>query len=307
MISERPTHDSSDAAPVPLWKQNFVTSATNNRERSTQTTRLTQNGPTPSQRQIPESVKAILNPEVEFSRRMAAVHSLSRNLNSDEMDLLYGFLANRSLGKGPERLERWLRNDVMDKLVQQEIVPEGLADLLVAIYEDRQQDIVMRDYAVQHMPVVYEKMSDEEKVSLYKAMWQATEETDSSIAGTALLALLDVAGPMNSSGDASLDDHARLAETALRLASDKHCGELPRITAVSVCGRLGIKEALPVVTELAQTAKSIPLRIAAIASLGDLGDTRTETLLRQFAQVTDPRLLPAAESALRRLKERLGT
>lgn len=269
---------------------------------------------------VPDSLMAILTPDVgtEFGKRIEAVYSLGHNLDSAVLDSLFEFLANPNLETGAEGRERFLRNEIMDKLVQQETVPDGLANLLLAIYENRQQDIVLRDYALQHMPVAYEKMTDEEKASLNEAMWQATAETDSSIAGTALLALLDVVGPTPPSGDvvgsltasvasaAPVDDRTRLAQTALRLASDERCGELARITAVSVCGRLGIREALPAITQSAQSAPSIPLRIAAIAALGDMGDRQAEAFLRQVAQSSETRLSGAAEAALKRVQKRLG-
>lgn len=258
-------------------------------------------------RKIPNRLKTIfcLDSEFEFSKRVSAVHSLSRRLDAEELEFLYAFLAGSELGRGTESRERWLRNDIMDKLVDQESAPEGLANRLVLIYEDHEQDVVIRDYAVQHMPWIYERVGDDEKASLSKAMWRATEESNSSIAGTALLALLEITdGPHSDVAASSVAVRERLSAAALKLASDERCGELTRITAVSVCGRLRIAEALPVVTQLAGGAQSVQLRMAAIGSLAYLSSMSTSSLLDRLATDADQRVRGAAEAALRRLRER---
>ena len=134
-----------------------------------------------------------------------------------------------------------------------------------------------------------------------QALWQAAEETDSSIAGTALLALNDLA-----QNNAEFEKD-KIARTALKLAGNEQCGELARITAVQICGQTDATQAAPLILQLAQNAGSIPLRITAIAALGDLGDRSAEGFLQQIAAGNEDRLKPAAESALKRLNKRLGT
>lgn len=259
-----------------------------------------------SQMEPPESIRTILNLEggVHFSRRIDAVHSLGRNLDRSELDYLFKFLSEPKLQNGMETVERWLRNDVMDKLVTQETIPDGLANLFISIYEDSNQDAVMRDYAVQHMPVVYEMMTSTEQASVRQVMWRATKETNNSIAGTALLALLEILEQTSQLGFGPRSEsveRTRLATTALNLASDDRCGDLARITAVSVCGRLRVEEALPILLNLAQGTQNVPLRIVAVAGLGDIGGTTARTVLRQLTTDSDQRVRIAAESALRRL------
>ena len=252
----------------------------------------------------PESLRLILNGDgsrLGYTERVKALHAINRNLTIEEVEALYRYLRPPTPQSGQDPVgENWLRNEMMDKLVQQDALPPGLSDLLVAIYHDPAQDVVMRDYAVQHMAPPYERVSDQEKTNLRDALWQATGETDTSIACTALLALLDVVGPMPSSGDDATANRSRLADTAFKLAADDHCGELARITAVQVCGRMQIEQALPVIEQLAQTAPSIPLRIAATAALGDIGGTEAMQLLQRLAQSPEPRQALAAQSALSR-------
>ena len=252
----------------------------------------------------PESLRLILNGEDSrpgYAERVKTLHAINRDLMVEEVEAFFAYLRMPAKDSQDPVGENWLRNEMMDKLVQQAALPPGLSDLLVAIYHDPAQDVVMRDYAVQHMAPAYERVSDQEKANLRDTLWQATGETDTSIAGTALLALLDVVGPIASSGDDAAANHARLADTAFKLAADDHCGELARITAVQVCGRMQIEQALPVLEQLAQTAPSIPLRIAATAALGDIGGTEAVQLLQRLAESPEPRQALAAQSALVRL------
>ena len=258
---------------------------------------------------------------VKFGKRLGAVHALGTKLGGAEIAALSKYLLTPSRADAPDRQsENWLRNDIMDKLVKQEPIHAGLADLLVGIYNDRSQDVALRDYAVQHLPTAYEKMSNVEQLAVRQTLWQATKETDNGIAGTALLALREIVNPVTPSGDvirenggtsfnsnpAMIDPAARtqLMQTALRLAADDLCGGPARITAVAICGQMGLHESLPVVTQLAQTAPDISLRIAAIAALGEVGDASSAAVLIQLSKSGNRRLQPAIVTAMRRWNNR---
>jgi hypothetical protein len=236
-----------------------------------------------------------------FEERVRAVHAIHGELTGPEIESFYRYLRMPATNSPELENEHWLRNDMMDKLAGQPTLPAGLPNELVAIYQDKNQDVVMRDYAIQHMNPAYAQAGSEEKAALRQALWQATDESDSSIAGTALLALNNLAQ------NNSEFEKDKIAGTALKLAEDEQCGELSRITAVQICGRTGATRAELLALQLAQSAPSIPLRITAIAALGDLGDRSVETFLQQIAAGSEDRLKPAAESALKRLNKRLGT
>ncbi len=252
---------------------------------------------------LSDQMRLIVRPDgkVGFGERVEAVHAIKEDLNSEELRAFYGYLLAPAHNRDDREQENWLRNEMLDKLVTQQKPPAGLADMLVAIYQDKDQDAVMRDYAIQHINPAYAQAGSEEKTSLRQALWQAAGETDSSIAGTALLALNDLA-----QNNAEFEKN-QITEVALKLVGNEQCGELARITAVQICGRTGATQAVPLVLELAQSAGSVPLRISAVAALGDLGDRNVETVLQQIAADGGERLKPAAESALKRLNKRLGT
>ena len=251
-----------------------------------------------------ERVHLALSPDgtTGFADRVHAIRALQGKLTRAEIDALSVYLRTPASSLGNVESEDWLRNGMLDALVQQPDSPYGLASLLVTIYQDPSQDPVMRDYALQHMGPIYQRVSPEDQASLQNALWQATGETDSGIAGTAMLALLAI-GETNPG-----IDQARLAQTALQLVAADSASELTRITAVAVCGRLGVSQALPEVEQLSQQSQSVPLRIAATAALGDYamnqsGATSAEAnrLLTQLAQSSDVREAAAAESTLRRV------
>ncbi len=141
---------------------------------------------------IPERLRLAFDAAISFRERVDAVRAIRGPLTDAERDAFYRYLRVPANEPQNQVNEDWLRNELLDKFVQQEDLPAGLPDLLVAIYQDHDQDAVMRDYAVQHMAPAYERAAPEDRAKLQAAIWDATGETDTSIAGTALLALLDL-------------------------------------------------------------------------------------------------------------------
>lgn len=250
---------------------------------------------------VPQSVRPIVEAATSYAERVKAFRALQADLTAAETQALHAYLLSpATFGPQNRAQENWLRNTLLDKLTESPTLPAGLVSVLVAIYQDPAQDIVMRDYAVQHITPVYARAGAEEKAILQQTLWQAAAETDSSIAGTALLALRDLAQ------DNHEFDKTQLGEAALKLAGDDLCGELSRITALQICGRMGINQAAPLALQLVRKTESVPLQIAAIATLGDVGDEAARQLLRQLATQSEPRLRPALETALKKMNGRLG-
>jgi HEAT repeat protein len=191
-----------------------------------------------------------------------------------------------------------LRNELLNRLRDQDAPAEGLTDVLIALYRDRAQEPALRHYALQHMALWYERPAESQQKQITEVLWEATGEMESGLAGTALLSLLRVA---QQSGES---DNARLAGTALRLASDDQTDTRARITAVQVCGRLRVSEATPLCGEIARSAASVPLRVAAIATLGDVGGNESENVLQEFDTGSDPRVAVAVRAALSRIEQR---
>ena len=68
---------------------------------------------------------------------------------------------------------------------------------------------------------------------------------------------------------------------------------------------MGKVEALPAARIVSQTGETTMLRMAAIATLGDLGEEQDIDLVETMAASDEKRIATVAESALLRLKKRL--
>ncbi|MBI3879311.1 MAG: hypothetical protein HY301_04515 [Verrucomicrobia bacterium] len=255
---------------------------------------------------VPAAIRPIVADQLHFIERLAAVKKISgRELSPAEVKALLGFLLNKAPGTpGELMVEAAVKNEVLNRLVLGVRPLDGLTDVLIALHHDREQDAVMRDYAIQHLIVLHERLpaansAEREKIEL--VLWEALAEKDSSIAGTALLGLHNLA-----LGGAQLDT-TRLGEDAVALARDESAGELARITALQVCAGRGLAEALPSATALAGGAPTVPLQISAIAALGRLGSARDLPALTELAGGTNARLQPAARTALATLRQRLAS
>jgi len=210
----------------------------------------------------------------------------------------------------------------MDALCAQTVLPIDLTQLLIQIYHDHTQNPVIRDYALQHLATLHENLAappsrrpplgtleqslpwpaaeiESQRARITTILDEALAETDSSIAGTALLSLHHLA-------DQQRDPGARIADTALKLARDPNTGQLARITALQICGERQLKDSLPFLTQTAAADPDLSTRISAIGALGQLGGRAEIPLLEKIAAENNPRLKPALLLALHRVEQRLA-
>ena len=102
----------------------------------------------------------------------------------------------------------------------------------------------------------------------------------------------------------STNDAAALAPW-LGMHNDDRASEPCRITALRVAALHGAKEVLPVARELAQTGETEMLRMAAIASLGELGGAADQELLDALTHADVPYVASIATQAAATLKKRM--
>ncbi len=228
---------------------------------------------------------------VDRADRFKALHAIRADLSQAELDALYRYLRSQS-GVDPRDtgFEREFKNELMNQMVGIRPLPRDLSAQLISISQDEKQDPVIRDYAVQHIGGVCQRVRGDEQQQLQTALWIAAGRKGSSTVGTALLALLDLAA-----------DKERVAGAALQTVRDPAWGTAARSTALQVCGRLGVTNALPAAIELAQDSPAVVLRISAIAAIGELGGTKELTLLRRWEPDADPllgRVIKAAEAKI---------
>jgi hypothetical protein len=238
-----------------------------------------------------------------FDERLAVVHALPPILSPDQTAALTAFVSARSGPAGLDAGEVYaLKNDTINALTRQQKSLPQLVPILAGIYADTEQDATMRDYALQHLAVIALDGSNAYKWTQH---WQAVDadapDTEPELAATALLHLV-------SSSEKNILTAAqgqKLGSAALRMASDQNKPDVSRITALQACVRLKLSAARELALTLAQSPDAgFPLRISAIAALGDLGqgDERIVSLLKNYADGGERRLRVPARSALQRIQ-----
>jgi hypothetical protein len=239
-----------------------------------------------------------------FAVRFQAVHAMKGPLSRTQVETLYSFLRTSGAKRGTtEAGEHVLKNDVMDLLCREKVLPPDLLSNLCALAREQQQDEVTRDYAVQHVVSLCLKSAEQfetDRPAARETLWDALSDTG-SLPGTAILGLHRL-----SATDAGLDA-AQVSDAALKLALQPGADELVRLTALQVCAERQLKEILPEATRLAKGAGNLPLRLSAIAALGSAGGKPEKELLETLRSGGEKPLQPAVESALRRLNARLQT
>lgn len=222
-------------------------------------------------------------------------------LTDDDRDTLLAYISQSK----PESLKagEWEErvNEMLNFLRGQPGGVPGLADLLRRMVV-ADSDPVMRMYALQHLSMwVPDEPMPENRAAMIDLLKRLAETPGDPLAGSAVLFLDDL------SRNPSLPDIEKVAgeliETqALRLAEDSGTKPDVQITALHTCAARGMKDAAPAARLIAANESlMIPLRKAAIYSLGELGSAGDQVLLESLA-ASDPTLAEAATPALKRLR-----
>jgi len=237
-------------------------------------------------------VKALLlqdGKEHNYPSLLQAIAELNYTLSAADVAALLEMLAWPN-DRFPEKMRpieiNAVKNDVLDKLLRQETLPEGIGLKLVEMAGDATQDAVWRDYCVQFMGPCYERLTTEyteyaegnkqnnlgqndsvrtgagltakerierksqgsegagnysvhnhsvEKEAVREAMFQALDERDSTIAGTALIGL------ENLSRTHGEFDRELITTKAVEIAGDEMASTESRMTALRLAGDLTAK------------------------------------------------------------------
>lgn len=137
------------------------------------------------------------------------------------------------------------KNQVMDELLNQPQIPSDYADLMIGLYRDKSQDVLTRDFAVQHIGLYAQALERRgeydaeaaESRSLRAALFDAAGETRSIVAAAALRALADM-----SEFDSRIDAR-RLNSLLSRCAADSSSAPAARAMAVQLCGERRVSAA----------------------------------------------------------------
>lgn len=251
---------------------------------------------------LPETAVPVFDPRRSFSERLDSVHSLGGNLNEDERDALYYFIASR-----PDDADNLvLKNDIMNALRDQRIPPPEFAETLIALFKDHSLGETTRDYIIQHLRPWYED-NPRDRHLILPVFFAALKESGGSIAGTALLALDSL------SKEFPEVDAAKVAAAAADMAGSTTDSPLVRISAVQIAAELlddpraasamnpeTVERTVETIRNLAASDGdgSTALRVSAIAALGRVGAPDDAELLKRILLKDEKRYHPAARRAL---------
>jgi hypothetical protein len=224
-----------------------------------------------------------------FPARLEAIHGLPQDLGGPEVEAISAFLRSPPPDSGGV-VEK---NDLLNVLRAQATPPTGFTRLLADICRDPRQDDVLRDYALQHAVLWYAKSENQDLV--IEMLRDALTETQTSMAGTALTGLHTLF-ERHQAVEASL-----VRQAALDILANPAAGELARITSLRIAGALRLEDALPAAREVLQGTASVPLRIAALATVGDLGSRADLATLSEIESKQDQRLEAAVHRAIAQL------
>jgi HEAT repeat protein len=236
-----------------------------------------------------------------YDSRFVAAQGLSSNLTTESIQGLYSLLKS---GERPEgiRTDQWyaLQNEVMNKLRQQEPLPVDLAQVLCSIFQDSSLEPGTRDYAVQHVSLLFPKATGESDRQLMEQTLQvALSDPQQGLKGTALVAMHRI--PKENSERL----HASLLTQAAIIASNEAIDPASRTTAMGICAERGGIQVLPVAVRLAHSSPSFPLRLASIHAIGKLGNYDHVATLNELHQSKQEAVSNAAKIALKLLRNRL--
>jgi hypothetical protein len=249
---------------------------------------------------IPPSVREIVARTTDpgTPSRLSAVHALGDQLSAQERAALYSFVLdpNRTDDLTPDQ-EYVSVNEIMKKLRQQLDHAPDFGAVLVAVYRDRKQDSVVRDYAIQHFGEWC--LVNDFDAQFEMIFREALSETDSSIAGTALIALDKLAARSSKVSPLVVES------AALVLASDESANKGSRAAAIAICGTRGITNVLQIARKSARET-SIPLCLASIAYVGGYGQPEDEIWLTEIVSEAPRIVATSAKIAIEKIALRNG-
>ena len=160
-------------------------------------------------------------------------------------------------------------NDVMDEMLNRSEIPADYAETMVALFRDKSQGDVIRDFAVQHIGLYAETLQmrgkydadASESATLRAALWDAADETRTIVAAAAFRALADM-----SAFDPRIDA-SRLDNRLASCVADASSSPAARVMATQLCGERRVVSARAALAAIAADRREPePLRLAAANS-----------------------------------------
>ncbi|MBN2685380.1 MAG: hypothetical protein JXR40_08885 [Pontiellaceae bacterium] len=257
----------------------------------------------------------------DYNSMLSAIAMLPKgNIAAADVAALRDMLTwpNDQFPEGMREIEiNSIKNDVLDRLLRQKELPEALGYQLVDMFADTESDPVWRDYCVQLMSPLYERLTTEyteytegqesnqseesvdELNAVRETMFAALDEREGAISGTALI------GVELLSRTHGEFDRDMILDKASKIAANEAVSNESRLTALRLTSVAGADESTAdTARNLAQTGEAAYLRSAAIVTLGETGTPEDRELLESFTFDDDRQIAAAAELALQKMDAR---
>lgn len=227
-----------------------------------------------------------------YKSRLKGISCLGDSPTEEERKTYYDFLRNDE----NDRQTLHVKDEIMCSLERQGKNIKEYVDELIDISMDKKLDGDLRGYAVQHLRWIYSKADSECKSKICETLYRGLDERDSAVAGTSLLALVNLSKSNEGFNEQEISD------AALELAMDDSLHVPSRITAVRLCGELNLGNSVDIARSLVEGSTDKTMQLAAVATLGDVGD-RSDLLLLERMRKVKP-FKKASELSIRKIRKR---
>jgi hypothetical protein len=292
-----------------------------------------------SPEELSEAVQMLLGldgKEHNYPELMQAIAALGYDLSPADVAALRDMLTFPN-DRFPDKMRpieiNSIKNDVLDRLLRQTELSEGLGLQMAEMAGDASNDPVWRDYSIQFMGQFYERFTTEsggqmsevggqksdtrgqgsevgsqknaEATVIQEAMMSALDERSETLAGTSLIGL-ELLSRTHEEFDREL-----IVEKTVEIAADESASSSCRLTALRLASLTSTEqdgEGLSSIAEttrlLAQTGETFLLRSAAIVTLGEVGTADDRELLESFTFSENKQIAAAAQLALKKMDVR---
>lgn len=234
-----------------------------------------------------------------YGLRNDALRSIARRRDLTEGDVaaLMAYVASGGGALNPTR-EAALRNDVLNLLRNQDLIPKSLPDLLMDIVRNGRHDATLVDYAIQHLGALQHGLPDVMAGRVCDALFAAASGIGRPYAGTALYALADAHGLTGA-------ETGRLHHLTCAACSSR-AHPLTRLAAFQLAGQRGYREVLSDVRAVLRgDRRDAVADTVAVGTLGLLGDASDIALLESIAARGGSRLTEPCAMAIERISGRI--
>ena len=241
------------------------------------------------------ALAVVLNNKLSYYPRVQRLAAITSNLQQADIDAIHTFLDEKDMGNLKNLEFNSLKNDLVLCLMRQSRKDDKLVSHLIAMYKDTTHDLVWRNYCIQFMGRIYQDSTMQEKEQLEKTLQTVLKDPIPMLAVTGMIA-------MELNKDSLKIDKEILHSRAFELLQ-KDIPTYAKVTLIQVCGMNRVKpdQVRPILHDILKNSKETPLKVSAIAALGEYGNRNDLAVIDPYSKSSDVRLRTAAINASKKL------